>query len=107
MILGRISPNVMISTVMIAVATHAPFSPIIEIASAAAIDEEPMFTRLLPIRIAMSPESKRSRKRRASFASLLPFSSAWCLSLVGFSCMNAISEPENAAERTMQTTIRI
>ena len=106
-IFGRISPKVMISTVMIAVATHAPLSPISAIANAAAIDDEPMFTRLFPIRIAMSPESNRSRKRSASFASLLPFSSASCFSFVGFSCMNAISAPENMAESTMQTTIRI
>ena len=55
----------------------------------------------------MSPESNRSRNFSASFASRLPLSSASCLSFVGFSCMNAISAPENMAESTMQTTIRM
>ena len=56
-IFGTISPNVSIITVIMAVATHVPLSPIISMAITVATDEEAMFTRLLPISMVISASS--------------------------------------------------
>jgi hypothetical protein len=54
MILGMISPKVMINTVMIIVAIHAPPSPMSATAITVATDDAAMLTRLLPIKIVIS-----------------------------------------------------
>ena len=65
MIFGEISPKVMMSTVMMAVATQAPFSPMSPTAMTVARDEAPMFTRLFPTRMEMSAFSNRFFTLRA------------------------------------------
>ena len=56
-IFGVISPNVMMMTVMMSVAIHAPASPMRETAMTVATADDAMFTRLLPMRIVMSASS--------------------------------------------------
>ena len=53
-ILGDISPKVMMITVIMAVAAQAPLSPIRPTAITVAKEEDPMFTRLFPTRMAIS-----------------------------------------------------
>ena len=60
-IFGIVSPKMMTSTVRISVASHDQFSfPASVNASTDATDDAPMFTRLLPIRIAERALSNRS-----------------------------------------------
>ena len=68
-----------------------------------AMDDSAMLTKLLPIRMALSASSKRSRIRTASAAERLP-SSARFSRRMRLAELSAISAPEKKADSRMQTT---
>ena len=105
-IFGKISPKIMISTVIIAVetATNDALPPARLTATVVAIEDIAILTMLLPISKVVSVFSNLSQIFTASCATRLP-SSASCLSLIRLTAVYAISVPEKNAEKKIRITI--
>ena len=93
----------MTAAVTITVESQAYFSPNATMAITLPREDRAMLTKLLPIRIALSASSKRSRIFTASAAPALPLSARFS-SRIRLAELSAISAPEKNAERTMHAT---
>ena len=106
MVLGDTSPKIRITIVSTPVAIPEPISPKISIARIVAIEDAPMFTILLPIKIAESilPLSLVTFKTFA--ARLSPFSAKFFMRIL-FTVVSAVSDDEKNADKNTKTMILI
>ena len=93
-----ISPKIKTNRVIIPVATPAPVFPSRSIASTVAMEEEEIFTILLPIKIALSILPESSITFPSVIAFLLP-SSIMERIRIRFTVVNAVSEQEKKADK--------